>query len=398
MSQQKSTVWKFYLALIATFAAMATHFYLSNHYFELHLGLSSGSAVCNLSKTFNCDAVAASKYSTLFGIPIALFGMATQLVLLMLTLSFGLGLTADKERIGRYTFFLSLFVAVTSVVMGSISMIFLGTYCLFCMVAYLLSFTHLYAIWSMQNKPPFAHLSNDLIKAVTEFKWVGISVVAIIPLTFLFNGMFLDHFGGSLLKDTVESSFIGWQGAQQNTFTEEGLVKGPSDARMTIVEFADFLCPHCKHAAPSLKVFADSHPNIRVIFKAFPLDGNCNASAEMPKGDGTRCLLAKTVFCAEKVANKGWAVYEEVFERQEEFHGAGTASDLVKALVEKHGIDLGAMESCRNSEEVHKTILNQSQEGLKAAIEGTPSIFVNGRFLSRGHLLPVLQRVYDSLE
>lgn len=398
MSQHKSTTWKFYLALFAGFAALATHFYLSRHYFELNLGLSSGSAVCNINKTFNCDTVTASKFSTFLGIPIGLYGLATQFILMILTLSFGLGLTSNKAQIGRYTLFLSLFVAVVSVVMGSISMMFLGTYCLFCILAYFLSFAHLYAIWGMQEKSPFAHLKHDFIAAVTDFKWVGISVALIIPLVFMFNGMFLDHFGGSLLKDTVESSFIGWQGAPQNSFTEEGLIKGPSDARMTIVEFADFLCPHCKSAAPSLKVFADSHPNVRIIFKAFPLDGNCNASPAMGKGDGTRCMLTKTVFCAEKLAQKGWAVYEDVFEHQEEFQSSGTTADIVKTLVEKNGIDLGAMETCRNSEEIHKSILNQSQEGLNAAIEGTPSIFANGRFLSRGHLLPVLQRVYDSLD
>ncbi len=398
MSQQKSTTWKFYLALVAGFAALATHFYLSRHYFELHLGLSSGSAVCNINKTFNCDTVAASKFSTLFGIPIAIWGLATQMILVLFTLTFGLGLSSDRTRMGRYALYLSLFVATTSVVMGTISMAFLGTYCLFCMVAYALSFTHLYAVWGLQGPAPFNHCMKDIKAAFTESRWIGISVASIIPLTFLFNNMFLDHFGGGLLKDAVESSFIGWQGAPQNNFTEEGLVKGPADARVTIVEFADFLCPHCKHAAPSLKVFAESHPNVRVIFKAFPLDGNCNASTEMPKGDGSRCLLTKTVFCAEKIAQKGWPVFEEIFARQEEFFGVGTTADLLKDIVSRNGIDHNAMEACRNSEEMHKRIVDQSREGLNAKIEGTPSIFINGRLLTRGQLLPVLQRVYDSLE
>jgi protein-disulfide isomerase/uncharacterized membrane protein len=398
MNQKQSSTWKVYLALFSGFAALATHFYLSKHYFELHLGLSSGAAICNLNNTFNCDAVSASKFSTLFGMPIAIWGLATQIILVLFTLTFGLGLSSDRSRIGRYTFFLSFFIALTSVVMGGISMMFLGTYCLFCMVAYALSFIHLYCSWSLQSASPFSLLGKDIIAAVTNFKWVGLSVASIIPLAFLFNNMFLDHYGGSLLKDTIESSFAGWQGAPQNNFTNEGLVKGPEAARMTIVEYADFLCPHCKHAVPGLKVFTESHPNVRMIFKAFPLDGTCNASTEMPKGDGTRCLLAKTVWCAEKLAKKGWPVYEKIFEQQEEYHGSGKQTELLKALLAENDLDSAAMETCRNSEETHKSIVAQSQEGLNAKIEGTPSIFVNGKFLSRGHLLPVLQRVYDSLE
>lgn len=389
---------KFYLALMAGFAALAVHFYLAKHYHELNLGLSSGSAVCNINQTFNCDSVAASRFSTFLGVPIALWGFTTQLILLLFTFVFGLGLSSDKNKIGRYTLYLSLFVAITSLIMGGISMLFLGTYCLFCIFAYLLSFAHLYATWGLQEHVVFKEFANDLKSALTDFRWVGISAASIIPLTFLVNNMFLDHFGGSMIKDAVESSLMSWQGNPPNNFGTDGLSKGPSDARMTIVEFADFLCPHCKHAVPSLKVFAESHPDVRIIYKIFPLDGNCNASTDMPKGDGTRCLLSKTVYCAEKLAQKGSIFYEEIFAQQEMFMGPSATADLLKAIVEKSGIDSAAMETCRNSEEAHNNIIAQSKEGADAKIEGTPSIFVNGKFLPRGQLLPVLQRVYNTLE
>ncbi len=398
MSLQKSNAWKYYLALLAGFASLAIFFYLGNHYFQLNLGLSSGPAICILNHTFNCDKVTASKYSVLFGIPIAIWGLATQMILILLTLVFTLNFSSDRSRIGRFTLFLSLFVSLVSLIMGSISLFFLSTYCLFCILTYFLNFLHLALIWNLQEKSPFATIQKDLVAAFTTFKWVGISVLSIVPFTLLFNDMFLEHFGGALLKDTVESSVSAWQSAPLINFSNDGLSKGPSDAKMTIVEFADFLCPHCKHAAPSLKVFKDSHPNVRVIFKAFPLDGSCNASSQMPKGDGTRCVLSKTVFCAEKLAQKGWLFYAEIFERQEEFQASGSASELLKTLTVKNGIDSVTMDNCRKSEETHKNIVAQSQEGLNANIVGTPAIFVNGKLLLRGHLLPVLQKVLDSLE
>jgi len=392
--------WKFYLALFTSFAALATHFYLSKHFFELHLGLSSGTAACNINSTFNCDTVSASKYATLFGIPMALWGLTTQLILFLFTINYTLGLSSDRSRLGRYSFYLSFFVAGTSIAMGSISLFFLSSYCLFCMLAYLLSFINLFAITSSLDTKPWSNLVEDLRFAVTTNKGVGIAVLSIIPLTFLFNNMFLDHFGGSLLKDSVESSFFGWSDPATpiKTFSNDGLTKGPENAKMVIVEFADFLCPHCKHAAPSLKVFTDSHSDVKLIFKAFPLDGSCNADAKMPKGDGTRCVLAKTVFCAEKLAKKGWDIYEKVFELQEKIYTSGNSTEILKTLMEENKIDNAAMETCRNSEDVHKSIVAQSQEGMQAQIEGTPSIFVNNRLLTRGQLIPVLQRVYDSIK
>lgn len=392
--------WKFYLALLASFAALATHFYLSKHYFELNLGLSSGSAVCNINSTFNCDTVSASKFATLFGIPMALWGLTTQLIVFLFTLAYSLGLTTDRSRTGRYTFYLSLFVAVTSVIMGGISLMFLSSYCLFCMLAYALSFIHLYAVGSSLDSKTGPHIAKDITMAVTQNKGVGISMLSILPLAFLFNNMFLDHFGGSLLKDSVESSFAGWSDPTTIThsFTTDGISKGPENAKMVIVEFADFLCPHCKHAAPSLKVFTDSHSDVRIIFKAFPLDGTCHADPKMPKGDGNRCLLAKAVYCAEKVAQKGWLIYEKIFEIQEKIYASGNAAEMLKTMNTENKIDNVAMETCQNDEATHKSIVAQSQEGLQAKIEGTPTIFVNNKYLSRGQLIPVLQRVYDSIK
>lgn len=392
--------WKYYLALLTSFAALATHFYLSKHYFELNLGLSSGGAVCNINSTFNCDTVSASKFATLFGIPMALWGLTTQLIVFLFTLVYSLGLSADRSRMGRYTFYLSLFVAITSVVMGGISLLFLSSYCLFCILAYVLSFIHLYAVASSLDSKPGTHATNDISMAFTKNKGVGISVISILPLAFLFNNMFLDHFGGSLLKESVESSFAGWSDPTTTThaFTNEGISKGPENAKMVIVEFADFLCPHCKHAAPSLKVFTDSHPDVRFVFKAFPLDGLCNADPKMPKGDGIRCLLSKTVYCADKIAQKGWVIYEKIFELQEKIYSSGSAPEILKVMMDENKIDNAAMEACRNDEATHKSILAQSQEGMQAKIEGTPTIFVNNKYLSRGQLIPVLQRVYDSVK
>jgi len=47
---------------------------------------------------------------------------------------------------------------------------------------------------------------------------------------------------------------------------------GPSDAPITIVEFADMCCPACQKASPKVKEFAAENPaTVRIVYRHFPL-------------------------------------------------------------------------------------------------------------------------------
>ncbi|MFX8778144.1 DsbA family protein, partial [Acinetobacter baumannii] len=90
--------------------------------------------------------------------------------------------------------------------------------------------------------------------------------------------------------------------------SEKGLIKSSGDiskATVTIVEFADFLCPHCKSAATSLDAFINNNPNAKLVFKTFPLDGKCNKGMQH-QGDGVRCQLAAAPVCADQMNQSGW--------------------------------------------------------------------------------------------
>jgi protein-disulfide isomerase len=50
-----------------------------------------------------------------------------------------------------------------------------------------------------------------------------------------------------------------------------------------------------------------------------------------------------------------------------------------------------------DSAETHDLIKAQASLGIAARVEGTPTIYVNGKKLPRGQLIPVLERVYQSL-
>jgi protein-disulfide isomerase len=54
---------------------------------------------------------------------------------------------------------------------------------------------------------------------------------------------------------------------------------GPRNAKVTVVEFFDYRCPHCKEAAPELLALIRSHPEVRFVFKEFPIFGEKSQAA-----------------------------------------------------------------------------------------------------------------------
>ena len=47
--------------------------------------------------------------------------------------------------------------------------------------------------------------------------------------------------------------------------------KGPADAKVTVVEFSDFQCPHCRVLYNAMQTVEQHFPQIRVVYKDFPL-------------------------------------------------------------------------------------------------------------------------------
>lgn len=392
--------WKVRLALLSLIVAIFSHGYLALHYYPLHLGVAEGEAICTLSAKFNCDAVSASRFASLFGIPMAIWGLAANFVFLLMLLVYSLSLTESRGRLLRLTTLLTGFSAVTSIAMGSISLFFLGTYCLFCIFAYLASFVTFECMRREQQEPFFAKIGEDILSLFTSARINLIYFLAIPGGAFFLHNFFIQHYGAGDLDQVVNSSFLEWQAGTAYDFSSPPLLsKGspPEGARMTIVEFADFRCGHCKMAATPISAFAKAKADVLVKFFAFPLDASCNSS--ISQGDGLSCRLAKSVLCANR-QEKGWELHDLIFAQQDKMSRKKSGDELdweLKSASESIGIRFDDLKSCIDSAETHDLIKAQASLGVSARVEGTPTIYVNGKKLPRGQLIPVLERVYQSL-
>lgn len=380
----------FPLLMISNLLAFATHFYLTMQHYSLKLGIATGPAICNLNTTFNCDAVAASKYSQAFGIPVALLGLIAQVILIIVTITIRFQLSENSESLKKILFIFSAFVAAVSLAMGSISTFVLGTYCLFCMAAYFLSFISL--ILSYQY-----YKNADLLAPLTQPRWAIFMIVLSPAVAWMIHSMTMSNYGFDKLTQVVQDSVHEWKSNPRFEFSKDsGLILGdPSSAKMVIVEFADFLCTHCKMASPSIDSFAQSHPNqVAVIFKTFPLDGSCNPNIEH-KGNGFRCQLAALPLCLEAKSKLGWKAHHWIFDNQEKLAQSNDIEAELKDFIESSGESFEETKNCLSSDSTIELIKKMAIEGGQAKIQGTPAIFVNGKELPRGQAIPVLNGVAE---
>ncbi len=400
MSTMKTQKFWILTAIVATLLALATHGYLSAQNYRLKSGVADSKSVCNINSQFNCDAVALSSYSEVAGIPVAVWGLATNGVLLFFLFMMLTRISADTGRVARFTFGLSALVLAASVVMGAISMLQLSTYCLFCIAAYVLSAVQAFAAFQVtrleNSKSPFR---LDILPALREQRWIVILIVLVPAIAWLGNRMGRDTFGRSIPPHLIEETVSFWKTSTANEFNpNEGLsyaVGDPAQAKMTIVEFADFLCPHCKTAATPLHIFTQSRKDVRLVFKPFPLDGTCNSGITQ-KGDGYRCKLAAATLCSEQLTQKGWIAHDWIFERQSSLSSSRWDEDL-NEIAKAVGAPADQLKACVDSPDTNALLLRLTGEGVNAKVPGTPSIFVNGKKLDAGQFIQVLDAVYKSL-
>jgi protein-disulfide isomerase len=139
--------------------------------------------------------------------------------------------------------------------------------------------------------------------------------------------------------------------------------KGIVTARVTIVEFVDYECPHCKHAQTLMKQLVDEYPaDVRVCFKHFPLGGHTNSR-----------LAAEGAVAAHK-QGKFWPYNEKIWANSE---------NLTPAIVEKAAkecsLDMARWRRDLESEAVKGRVQTDRSEGIDLRINATPSIYINGR-------------------
>jgi len=148
-----------------------------------------------------------------------------------------------------------------------------------------------------------------------------------------------------------------------------GATKGPADAQIQIVEFADLECPACKQALPLIERLQQDFPTAKIIFQSFPLE-------QLHPWAST---AAKYLDCISRQSNDaGWTFIDSVYAHQGEI----TAENLKEKLATYVGLakqDPAKISACAETPETTARIQQSIQVGNKVNVTQTPTLFINGR-------------------
>ena len=385
---------------IACFFALLSfcgHFYLAKRAYQLSAGLAEKSAVCHINENINCDQALLSPYAKIFNLSVSNFGFAFNLavfLLLLFLLKFNL---SDYWK--NLLFYLSGLIALSSIGMAVVSLTH-HLYCPVCWSLYLFSFIILaslfFAFKSTLNSPFIF-----ILKAVKEKSSYLLALIIFLCALFL-HISFVNAYDVKDKKEILSALFTDWQYETPIKIPHRHLMqKGAEDSSITIVEFADFLCPVCKKVQEPVKKFLKDFPDVKFYFFAYPLDGACN-SAFSVIGSGLSCQLSKAIICAK---DKAWEFHDFFFENQQLFRTANGNTQKIQQLLDEiinnTNLDKAQFELCMNEESTMEKVKLSIQAGNKLKITGTPSFFINGKKLrlhSEDTQLILLRKIYQHLK
>jgi len=141
-------------------------------------------------------------------------------------------------------------------------------------------------------------------------------------------------------------------------------IRGPANAPLTLVQYADFQCPHCAAAYPEVAAIANElSDSLRLVLRHFPL-AQVHPQAQ------------RAAEAAEAAASHGrfWEMASLLYENQEELddHSLGR-------YARKAGLDLKRFRKELSSGVHAARVRADYLGGIRSGVNGTPTFFINGK-------------------
>lgn len=143
-------------------------------------------------------------------------------------------------------------------------------------------------------------------------------------------------------------------------------IRGPKDAKVTLIEYSDFQCPFCqRHIATLDQLLAQYPKDVRLVYRYYPL------SQIHPQAQ----KASEAAECVAKLGgnDKFWQMHDKLFENQ-----ATLGADTYKRLAKEVGVDETKFAKCLDSGEAASRVAEDYASGNDSGVAGTPGTFVNG--------------------
>jgi protein-disulfide isomerase len=148
----------------------------------------------------------------------------------------------------------------------------------------------------------------------------------------------------------------------QAPLTQRDHVLGPGNARVTLVEYGDYECPHCAAANPVVKLVLKHFGNsIQFVFRHFPLS-QVHPNAQ-PAAESAEFCAAHGYF---------WEMHDSIYENQNEL-----GLPLLFALVSALGLSEAELREALVNGTFEEKVKHDFLGGVRSGVKGTPTFFIN---------------------
>jgi protein-disulfide isomerase len=138
---------------------------------------------------------------------------------------------------------------------------------------------------------------------------------------------------------------------------------GPKDAKVTVVEFFDYRCPHCKDAANDYLALIKAHPDVRFVFKEMPIFGapsQAAASAALAANAQGKYLGVYSALMADHAVDQ----------------------DSISQILKDNGLDPARTMLAAADPKYAAQITDVSHLAADLGVTGTPGFLINGKYVA----------------
>ncbi|MGE0520273.1 MAG: DsbA family protein [Candidatus Binatia bacterium] len=168
--------------------------------------------------------------------------------------------------------------------------------------------------------------------------------------------------------------------------TDGNPVRGPKDAKVTIVEYSDFQCPYCARAHQTIsdQVMKEYDGKVKLVYKNFPLGFHKWAE---PAGVAGECAF-------EQDPDAFWKLYDFMFDNQQQITPENVKAKSEEAL-KGTKVDMAKWNDCYDNKKTLEKVKADMAEGQSVGVTGTPAFLINGRKISGAQPFQNFKAVID---
>lgn len=222
-------------------------------------------------------------------------------------------------------------------------------------------------IWSLVKRIPMPH-------SYTPFLVVLLIIASFLLGMLVTKLQYLEQGNAGTYPTQAGTQTAGQQqqpaaGAKVDVAVGNLPVMGDKNAKVKVVEFADFQCPFCK------QWFTEVEPN---LIKDYVKTGKVAFYwRDYPFLGQESNLAANAARCANE-QGKFWEFHDYLYQHQGQENSGAFSADNLKQFGATLSLNTDQFNNCVDSGKYNTEAQKDMTDGQKAGVSGTPTIFING--------------------